>query len=348
MSTRQNLILIISLVLIPSTLYSDGRVKIAVFDFEPFGVDHATLQVGSILFIESLVGTGKFDVVRIEEEIKCYRVECAVEIGKNFGFEKAIVGRMVKLGEKLILTLNLIDIASGEIEFSDKFVCTSLEDLDTILERAAQGMAEKKSFIETADVGKITEMETEEVRRRKPYSSVGLRTGYLFPVSKSYGNVKKEMVTLDAVIFHEARDILVEGLGGVSATDHTSDWHFDLLLHKIFLTSDFAPYLGGGPGVHKVTVKVEDYYLSETKSDDGLALSISGGIIGFRTYDFRIFLSGKYTCTFVDIGNTSTQHGFSLTFGLTSPSMGKEGETFSILGGYLGLLLLCMVISAID
>jgi hypothetical protein len=60
-------------------------------------------------------------------------------------------------------------------------------------------------------------------------------------------------------------------------------------------------------------------------TNNGLALSLGGGLMGFRTYDFRFVVDLRYTMVFAELGNEDSHQGISLTFGVTSPR--KEGGT---------------------
>jgi hypothetical protein len=154
----------------------------------------------------------------------------------------------------------------------------------------------------------------EKATWRSTLYTYGMKIGYMFPVSNSYGNPNEPLATFDGFGWYETPNFIIEVLVGTSSKDSYSDWHTDFSFIKPILGTDFVPYIGGGLGLHMVAVPNE--------SDDGLALNINGGLIGLRTYDVRLILSMKYSIVYASLANKNTQHGFTITFGITHTPRG--------------------------
>ena len=74
----------------------------------------------------------------------CDSTICQVEIGKLVQAQKIIVGELIKMGEKFMLTLRVTDVQSGTVDFSVKRDCACLEDqLDAL---ALAGAVDIRNF----------------------------------------------------------------------------------------------------------------------------------------------------------------------------------------------------------
>jgi hypothetical protein len=66
----------------------------------------------------------KYDVADIVEKNNlkidgCYGKSCLMEVGKSLGVRKMVTGRAERFGEKIVITLRLINVQTGEISNSD-------------------------------------------------------------------------------------------------------------------------------------------------------------------------------------------------------------------------------------
>jgi len=158
-----------------------------------------------------------------------------------------------------------------------------------------------------------TALSREKVWTRTLYT-YGLRIGYMFPTNNSYGNPSDPLATFDGFGWYETSNFIIEMLAGTSSKDSYSDLHTDFSFIWPILGIDFAPYIGGGLGLHMVSTPSE--------SNDGLALNINGGLIGLRTYDVRLILNIKYSIVYARLADKNIQNGFTITFGMTATPRG--------------------------
>ena len=303
--------------------YSQQMPKAVVFDFQPIGVDETTKMTASELLRNELTNTGRLKVIKGEGF--CATAEEAVEKARGLGGDKAVIGNLNQLGEKIIVFASLIDVRTGEVEFSDQLVSVFVEDLDVVLKRLAKGLVEKKKVEETAEVGMIIEKEREEPRRRKSFLTYGVKAGYMLPIMGGYGGHTKKMFTADLLAWYENPSFIVEPLAGISISGSSQDVHGDISIYRPLSRTDFAPYLGGGIGIHFVGCDNGDW-------NHGFALSLGGGVMGFRTYDFRIILDLKYSVVWAELLEEHGQDAITLTIGTTYGSKGGVGELVGLLG----------------
>jgi TolB-like protein len=332
-------VLLSALIAVPHTALGQQKIAIVVFDAQPIGVEEPTVLAASQLLRNDLAATGNFAVMDegevtrlLGEKPLCYDSQCALEIGQQLGVDKAVIGSLSRLGEKIIVELRLVDVNSGQVEFSDRMASATVEDLDTVIKRLATGLATGKPSEQTVEIGAITEVETREPRRRKNFFTVGGKIGYLFPTGDSWRGVDK-LLCLDWVTRYETPTFMVESLVGWRYEIGRDEGAYDIPIEFSILyipgKSDFSPYLGGGLGIHWVAAAREDedvvYHGEERITNNGLALNVGGGLIGFRTYDFRIVVDLRYTMVFAKLDGQDTHQGVSLTFGVTSPRKDSRG-----------------------
>jgi len=347
MGSMKQIFILITLMAISLLLLTIGRalaeetVRLAVFDLEPIGIDPATVQATGQLLRNDLAGTGRFSVVDQGEmqrilggDMRCYDSRCAAENGRRLGAGKALVGSLSRLGEKIIVELRLVDTATGGVEYSDRMASAAVEDLDTVIQRMAKSVASGKPVEGTAEVGLIVQEEAKEPLRRQNFFTVGGKIGYLFPTGDSWGQADR-LLCLDWVTRYETNDFFVESLVGYRSQVNKDNGAFDVPIEfSIFYVpsrSDFSPYFGGGLGIHWIAApkwrENEDHIDDEDGRwhNNGLALNFGGGLMGFRTYDFRIVVDLRYSIVMADLGDQDTHQGIMLTFGITSPRGGESG-----------------------
>lgn len=331
MYTSKILLLVASVFMLLS-----AQPKIVVFDFEPIGIDSITAQTSSRLLRDYLRTSKSFTMVEPRPGDRCYAIAQATESAKSLKAEKAIIGSMSELGKKIIISYQLIDVNTNTVEFSDRATALSVEDLDVTMERIGNAIETKKPFAGTIEVGKVTEAEKPTFKTRQAFGTIMFKTGYTFPLAHSLPYDPGAMLfTLDCAVSYETPDLFTEALMGIRrGKQGFRDFHFDILVHKIFSRQDISPYIGGGIGVHKISFHPN--YPLPKKSDDGFALSASGGMILFRTYYFRVLAGLRASAVFTEDLGTFTSTAF--TFGITSPEVGPGGGIEAPPGCLLGCL----------
>jgi len=126
---------------------------IAVLDLEVAkGLPGEAKVTLSDLLREQLVNTGRFRVVdrnNMDKVLKeqgfqlsdCTSKECAVQVGRMLGVEKMVTGNLTKLGQTYIISVQMTNVETGEIEQMASDRCASCEVdqlLDTIVTVASK------------------------------------------------------------------------------------------------------------------------------------------------------------------------------------------------------------------
>jgi len=346
MSNFKIAVVLFFVMLIPLSLLAE---KIAVVDFKGIGVEASLVDAAITLLRSDISSYKNLEVIEKEQMekmfgkvVKCENKETAAEIGFKLGAEKVVYGTISKLGEKYIISANVVKVTSHNIIFSDRVTATSAEDLDIASKRLAKSIATGEKVEKTAEIGKITEEETKEPRRRKSFYTVGGKFGMGMPFADSYGGAKMLMGG-SALYWYETSKFIVEASCGgngtpitlnIAETDttvHAFEFTYaQLSLFYLFSKEDFCPYAGGGIGMRNLMIEKDfpGWSGGSIESSIGMALNLNAGLIGFRTYDFRILLDVQYSLNMANVGPEfgGPHHSIGISFGVTyRKQMGGEG-----------------------
>jgi len=116
--------------------HSAEKMRIAVMDFQAKDISANDAAKITELIRNDMVNTGKFIMIeraQMGEVLKeqglqqtgCTDISCAVEIGKILSVKKILVGTIMSLSGKIIITGRIVDVQNGVIEFSEKGVAES-------------------------------------------------------------------------------------------------------------------------------------------------------------------------------------------------------------------------------
>jgi len=294
------------IILFPLLFFSKASASgnLLLFEFRATGVDEELAEACSEIFSYALSEQGVYIAVRAAEAVGdhgCSSPGCAGGIAAEAGFEKALTGSLVRLGNKIVVNVELIDAAEDRIESALQGTSDSEEDLDVVLRRLAKGISTGKTMEDTAEVGMITEGETEPDRRRTSFTTKGIRAGFMWPFDDSYGMTER-LTAVDFVVQHDIRDYFLAAKAGLKWGDHSAlDITFlKAKLGRYLRRGDFSPFVSAGLGLQYSRMEVimdPSHPLTgeDTVSGTDLSLCAGAGIALFRTYDFQFQLDLDYS-----------------------------------------------------
>jgi TolB-like protein len=290
--------------------------RLAVLPLRGSGVEISTQETVYMLLVSEIKQLKKYDVVPESDILallgdhSCSEADCAVEIGRQAEASKVVFGSLNRLGEKIILKYDLVDVSTGETLLSDDLGALRVEDLDQVTKRVAASIVQLTPADKTVEVGLVTEQESLEPSTRKANSSWGIGFGYLYP-ENGYENEQRFFVW-DFRSLYEMRHFAVDALLGIRKGAALNVGFLYLVSRK-----DFSPYVGAGLGFHAVDHEqsYREYDTPDYQSGlhgDGLEFLFKGGLLAFRTYDFRVIASIEYSITLNDYDD----RGVVLTIGV--------------------------------
>lgn len=318
--------------------------RTVVFSFTTVGVDEKDGRVATGVFRTELMATGRFqvidaDVVRttLGNDEPVEGITAAVEQAQRLGAEKAVIGSLSRLGGQILAEVKLVDVTTASLEFHDRLGTTSGSDLDVILSRLARGVAERKKAEQTAEIGRITQRETEEPARRSSFWAAGGRFGYFFPIG-GFGSNPNPPLGVSGCGLYETPGFMAEAaydFYGLSFEDRYAGlWRAGFSGFALMNKTDICPYWGGGVGIGTVTVMND-----EAGSGIGPIINLGGGVMFLRTYDFRLVADLRYYLAFCKVRQfhpeqtiSTFQHGPAISVGL----MYKRSKTDTGRGGCCG------------
>jgi hypothetical protein len=260
----------------------------------------------------------------------CDEVDCALSLARERQAAQVIFGSLSRLGEKVIVRVRALRVGDTAPYYTDQLSALTEEDLDTIMQRIAEGIAEGRANSARATVESVTRAETETPRRRAGRSGVGLRAGFIFPDGDSYGGDR--LTSLRLVYKFEGRGFLIEStaLLGLAWRDGSIEWTpVDIFAGRIFGKGDLSGYLGGGLGMCSLHLEREvgcpecvpgtQCACTHTVSEAATTLSadLGGGLLAFRTYGYQIVVDLRYHYVFEEFDKIGGHgaHGIALSFG---------------------------------
>lgn len=120
--------ILVFMLLLLNTLwgYSQLKDEVAVLYLNSTGVSLDPVQLGNLTRIElekleKFQVTDRFEMLDIMEKsgfsnTNCYGRSCLIELGKILNVQRIVSGNVEKYGEKIIITLRLIDVNTSQIE----------------------------------------------------------------------------------------------------------------------------------------------------------------------------------------------------------------------------------------
>jgi len=331
-----------------------AQTRILLCGFEPRGIaDTSLIRVTGQLLQDALNATYRFTVIVPAPGSRIYDVVPAAESARAYGATQVLVGSIMQIGSKRLMNYQLVEAGSGIVKLADRVEVPPLEEFPPLAERIAASVSELKPFGRTMEPAKALKPEVEPGVRnpRQPYSSIFLTAGYhfMFRQRKEWDTLQltRNLVNLNMAASFETEPLLTMlQLGLMRGVYGESDLSFDLLVNRVFGKGDFAPMAGGGIGITRFTFGPE---LGRLKRD-GLTLSAGGGVIGLRSYYFRLLTAAYGTYTIPSSGNWGGVPGLRICFGVTTPTLGPDANVRlhpACVGGIIGGFFLTGLIIAL-
>ena len=313
-----------TIIVIPLTI---NAAEYGVLHLKSVGVSYATTETVASLLANDLNAYGH-TVLNPDamddaagEILKCYQSECAADAGAVAEVERVVFGSVSTLGEKHIVQVSVVDVATREVIWAGSLAAKTAEDLDTVVKRLAKSISEGKKTEETVEVELVTAEEAKKPMRRRVFHTIGTTAGMVVPLD-GYSDAST-LYNLGWLYWYETPRIVAEVAGYFT---FPSDFEGGTALEfcpvefsVLYMLSkkDISPYFGGGVGFGWLTMETEAPYYS-TETAYGMTLNAGGGLVFLRTYDIRFSVDARYHVNLASIPNTDgPHHGFKFSIGLT-------------------------------
>ncbi len=316
----------------PASQPKRGR-SIAVFDPVGVGVDPmACTTVGDLMRSElTKLGNSVTPRSTMPKET-CADEACASEKSRDLMVNEAVVTRISRLDQKVLIMATVVDVGTGRAVFADRMTAASLDDFDVLAVRVARGIDRRVPFAETLTADAVSEYESRDQKRQRALYTTGLRIGGLFPVGGSYVG-SRDLYLGEVVSLYEVRDYMIEAALGFRGNTNdparsVGEWYVDLGGYYHLSNNDISPFIGAGMGLHTVAATWDEYDKIApepqrvTTQATGPAAWIGGGATLLRASDIHLIATVKYTAVFVNLDGQPA-HGAML--GLAATYTRKSG-----------------------
>jgi hypothetical protein len=292
-----------------------------VLHLKSVGVSYATTETVASLLANDLAGHGH-TVLNPDamddangEILECYQSECAADAGAVAEVERVIYGSVSTLGEKHIVQVSVVTVATREVIWAGSLAAKTAEDLDTVVKRLAKSISEGKPPDETVEVELVTAEEEKEPMRRRVFHTFGTTAGMVVPLDGYAGS--GTLYNLGWLYWYETPRIVAEVAGyatfpgNVESGEALEFCPVEFSLLYMLSKKDISPYFGGGVGFGGLI-------LDPGEAAYGMTLNAGGGLVFMRTYDIRFIVDARYHVNLADVPNVSgPHHGFKFSIGLT-------------------------------
>ncbi len=249
--------------------------------------------------------------------------EEALAQAREAGAGLLLMGELNAVGDKMIVSFRLIDVAQGEVVWSDRLKASNPEDLDPIMMRIGKAMGTGKKAADSDDIYSVTFEETKTLKQKRANRSFGLAIGGLGLPNTPFDGVYF-VPTLEAFASYDARDFIAEIRGGYLMKTDPYGMHMGINVYRPLSDEASAPYIGGGIGFGFLATEdmqtcETDYYgykdcQQEFKS--GPLVSLGGGYMFSRTSTLQLKLNATYWIYAFRV-NDMIPHGAKLTLDMS-------------------------------
>jgi len=157
------------------------RPRIAVLDIAPSGVPQSLAVSVTDLLSTELVNTKMFEVIERRQVAKILNEQgfqqtgvtdsaAAAEVGKLLNTKRVVIGTLGKLGQKLVITIKIVDVEKANILFAEKEMANGEDDLVGACEELAYKLVYNITGI------KIKNRKTSRVPTKDPTSGAPATT----------------------------------------------------------------------------------------------------------------------------------------------------------------------------
>lgn len=250
------------------------------------------------LFKSYLESSQKFEV-KLTEQIDTSVVEKDIkkmgEVAKQMGCTKFILGDLNRLGETVMISINLYNAETGEKEWSGIDKALTPDDFDPIFQRIASSLINGGIYDE--NIYTVTNYDTKALNKKQ--------TSYLYGahIGGGVGTIGKMdnpfPAGIGVVFSYDSRMFIFDLIGEL----YFSDIDYQMLtinIVKPINDKDISPYINGALSYGGLSFK-QKYEMKVTEA--GLLIQLGGGLMLSRTSDVNLRIGGKAVLPAMKIDN---------------------------------------------
>lgn len=245
---------------------------------------------------------------------------------KEKGCTYFIAGSLNRLGETVIVNINLYETETSKKIWFDQLKAFTPEDLDPVLQRFGQNIGTANKATTADDIYAVTNHETQELRKKESNNNLGVGVGGIALMGdQSSGSM---LAGFSLSWSFDARDFIFDIKPSWSFNSTRDVYSLALEVNRPLSDKGNTPYLGGGLAFSRTAMSYEGNYSGSYSngtyaSGYGLMLMVGGGYILKRTSSVSLRISANYLQGLYDVKgdnryNYTTQSYDTKSYGFTS------------------------------
>jgi hypothetical protein len=252
---------------------------------------------------------------------------------KEKGATYFITGSLNRLGETVIVNINLYETESLRKVWFDQLKAFTPDDLDPVLQRFGANIGSVNKAATNDDIYSVTAQESKTLQKKETnnYFGVGLSGAALFESNLPL------MSGLSAAWSFDARNYIFDIRPSWSFSNIRDVYSLSLEMAKPIKNTGNTPYYGGGLSFSRTAYSYDpnnyssSYSGSTYASGYGLMLLVGGGYIFNRTSSVSLRVSANYFQGFYDVKSTdnynynpstgTSSYGSSQNYGTTQGAL---------------------------
>ncbi|MCF8428534.1 MAG: autotransporter outer membrane beta-barrel domain-containing protein [Bacteroidia bacterium] len=218
-----------------------------------------------------------------------------------------IVGSLNRLGENVIVNINLFGTETGKKVWFDQLKAMNPDDLDPILQRIGQNMGTENKATNSDDIYSVTNQESQNLKQREATNNFGVGLCALPLLMHGFDfNNSSQLSGLSLAWSFDARNYIFDIKPSWCFNSTYNMLSLSLEMNKPLTKKSNTPFLGGGASLTRTSFDVKNnnssYYSdSYTASGYGIMLLAGGGYIFNRTSSVSVRLSANLMQGFYDV-----------------------------------------------
>lgn len=309
--------------------------------FEVINMNQGYQYATSKLLKSYLTEDGRYDLVLPAKTDSNYS-EASPDITKAMAVEVGakyyLTGELNRIGETVIVTINMYTTVDGARVWFDKMKANSPDDLDPIMQRFAKHLGtDKKAGADGDDIYSVTAYDAKALKKVQSNFYYGFSIG---AVGWAVSIPKEVLSGLGVSTTYDTRKLLIDLTGQAYWGDKSSVYMASIETYYAYKDQKTTPFIGGGLALANTAViervvynsPYSSYESSNRLSNGGLMLLAGGGYLFNRTGNVALRVTGNAIFGLYEVNSEPSYSSFNSTTSSNAP--------YSVVGALIKLQVL--------
>jgi TolB-like protein len=226
-----------------------------------------------------------------------------------------IIGSLNRLGENVIVNINLFETETGKKVWFDQLKAMSPDDLDPILQRIGQNIGTENKATTADDIYSVTNQETQQLKKKESNNNFGIGLSGMALLGDKLAS--SPLPGLSLAWSFDASNFIFDIKTAWNFSNIRDVYSLSIEMEKPIYTKGNTPFYGGGIAFSRTAVSDANIGYT-TAAGYGLMALAGGGYIFNRTSTVSLRVSANYLLGFDEVKdiNQSTNKNYGLPHGV--------------------------------